>query len=379
MTPILWKHCAGQQRVKEVLEGAIANGTLGHAYLFSGQAGSGKFAAALDLATALLCESKGERPCMACASCHKVNHYAHPDFHVIMPVVLAKEHRGSDGELSAAGWDYISACVKERIGTPYTLPDYAKVPSIPVDWMREINHTILRGTFERGANIVIIDGIDTLNKESANSMLKLLEEPPQGTLMLLLTDRINAVLPTLVSRCQILRFSYLSPQEIIAELCARLSIEASDPRLDAVVHTGSLGRSLYLWNHPPTEATHEAVVFWNLCVAENWAELGPHIDRIGEWNDFALYEHLFMEIIERVRNTFLSELAGTENLFLGAGSRGLDGATIRGGTQDEAEKILGLCQNAIGAIKAHGNITLVLANFAMALSEAINGEKQQAG
>ena len=379
MAKILWQHCSGQQRVKEVLEGAVANGTLGHAYMFSGQTGSGKFAAALDLAAALLCEAEGERPCRTCTSCQKVLHYAHPDFHVIMPVVLTKEHRSDGGELTREGWNYISACVKERIEDAYSLPDFAKVPSIPVDWMREINHTILRGTTERGANVVIIDGIDTLNKESANSMLKLLEEPPEGTVMLLLTDRIGAVLPTLVSRCQILRFSYLSPGEIKSELCRRLSLEPSDPRLEAVIHTGSLGRALYAWNHPDQQASQEAIAFWNLCVQGNWQEIAPFIDRIGEWNDFAMYEHLFMEIIERVRNTFLSELEGTENLFLGDRSRSLNIAGFRSGTQEDAEKVLGLCQNSIGAIRAHGNITLVLANFAMALSEALNGEKQQVG
>jgi hypothetical protein len=212
---------------------------------------------------------------------------------------------------------------------------------------------------------------------SANSMLKLLEEPPAGTVMLLLTDRIGAVLPTLVSRCQILRFGYLSPQEIKSELCRRLSVDASDPRLEAVLHTGSLGRSLYLWHHPPHEALKEALGFWDLCVQGNWQEIASFIDRIGEWNDFALYEHVFMEIIESVRNAYLSELAGTENLFLGDASRRLNLAGFRSGTQEDAERILGLCQNAIGAIRARGNSTLVLANFAIALSEALNGKKQQ--
>jgi DNA polymerase-3 subunit delta' len=376
MPTIQWPHCAGQLRVKEVLEAAVKNNSLGHAYLFSGDIGSGKFAAALDLALILLCEGKPfQRPCMKCASCTKVLHYAHPDFHLIMPVVLSKEHKGDGGELKAEGWEYIASAARERISNVYGLPDHEKVPSIPVEWVRELSHTILRGAHGGGANVAILDGIDSLNKESANSMLKLLEEPPAETVLLLLTDRPSAVLPTIVSRCQILRFSYLSPDEISAELCGRLSVDPSDPRLKNVIHTGSLGRSLYLWNHPADEVQKESMVFWDLCLRKNWQEIAEHIDYLGEQGDYSLYERLFMELMQRVRNAFLHELDGTENLFSGDRSSTVDLQGITSHAQ--VEDLLKLCERSIAAVKAHANITLVLAHFAIVLTEALHGEKQQ--
>jgi DNA polymerase III delta' subunit len=389
MTSVIWRNCAGQHRIKEVLEAAIANNTLGHAYLFSGETGCGKFAAAMDLSLALLCEKKNsQRPCLTCSSCQKVLHYSHPDFHVVMPLSIAKEHKDSGGDLNEEGWKNISDTVRSRLENPYLLPDHAKVPEIPVEWIRETNHTILRGPLESAFNVVIMDGAEMMNKYSANSMLKVLEEPRAGTLILLLTNRISSVLPTIVSRCQILRFSWLSPTEIREELVRRLAIDTpylaqndaqNNARLENVLHTGSLGRSLELWNTPqgPDEELAGGAAFWDLCVSQNWPELATLIDRLGEWHDFSRFENLFLEMIARIRNTFLSELPGTENVFLGDRSRIVDFA----GTRDleQVEKLSGLCQSSIAAVKAHANSTLVLANFAIALTEALHGEKQQPG
>lgn len=378
MITINWPHCAGQHHIKENLEAAVANGTLGHAYLFSGTEGSGKFAAAFDLTLALLCEARDlQRPCMTCAACTKVLHYAHPDFHVIMPVVLTKEkkQKNSEDEITEEGWKEIFDKVKERIADPYRVPQYEKVPDIPVEWIRELNHAIVRGTLEKNVNVAIIDGADILSKSSGNNMLKILEEPPAGTVLLLLTDRPSAVLPTIVSRCQILRFSYSSPEEIRSQLCSRLSLDPSDPRVDAVIHTGSLGRSLYRWNHPSDEAQKEACALWDLCLRKNWLELAEYIDRLSEQGDYTMYEQLFTELMQRVRNAFLRELDGTENLFLGDRSTIVD---LQGSSSHaQVERISKLCERSIAAVKTHANMTLVLTHFAIALTEMFHGEKQQ--
>jgi DNA polymerase-3 subunit delta' len=374
---IRWPHCAGQDRVKAVLGAALSNNTLGHAYCFSGPEGSGTFAAALDVGLMLLCSAAAARPCLTCDSCRKALHYAHPDFHVIMPVVLGKEHKSDGGELKPEGWEYIGSCVKERIDDPYRMPDHAKVPGLPVDWVREVNQTVQRGSVENGPNVVIIDGIDAMNAEAANSMLKLLEEPPPGTVMMLLTSRISSVLPTIVSRSQILRFSFLSPREIRDELCRRLSIDPADARLETVVNAGTFGAALDLWRNPPDETAQEAVRFWDLCMRGDWEGIGACIDHIAQWADFTRYERMFVEIMERVRNAFFRELPGTENVFSGQPSRIVlqDGAF----TLPRFDAVINCCQRAIDAIKAHTAITLVLAHFAIALNKEFHGKKCQAG
>ena len=88
MKTLKWTNLLGQERVKEMLSSAVANGTLGHAYLLCGDIGTGTFQAALELSMALLCSSDREVPCYTCEACKKVLRNAHPDFHVIMPVSL---------------------------------------------------------------------------------------------------------------------------------------------------------------------------------------------------------------------------------------------------------------------------------------------------
>jgi hypothetical protein len=373
MTAITWPHCVGQQHIKSILSAAIAGGSLGHAYLFSGAAGSGKFAAALDLALILLCEDDTRRPCLKCPECTRVLHYAHPDFRVIMPVVLSKEKKQkNDDGITEAGLKEISERISERIADPYLTPQHEKVPEIPVELVRELSHTILRGAHGKGANVAVFDDIDSLNKESANSMLKLLEEPPAGTVLLLLTERPSAVLPTIVSRCQILRFSWSRPDEIRNELCRRFSVQPADPRLGNVLQTGSLGRSIFLWNNPSDEVRKEAAALWDLSLRNDWTGLGSTVDRLQEKGDFSMYERLFLEVMQRVRNAYFRELGGTENVFSHDGT-----GTGRSLTRAAAERILDLCERSIAAVKARANITLVLAHFAITLTETLNGEKQQ--
>jgi hypothetical protein len=388
---INWPHCVGQQHIKGILSAAISDNTLSHAYLFSGMEGCGKFAAALDLALILLCEDENNRPCMKCASCTKVLHYAHPDFHVVMPVDLpGKLDDDDDGdgdndssdatikgsEKEEKKWKDITDQILKRINDAYVLPDYKKKPDIPVVWVRELAQAMLRGKLGKSFNIGIFDGVDLMKAATGNAMLKLLEEPPAGTVLLLLTDRPSAVLPTIVSRCQILRFSWCLPDEIRTALCSRFSALPSDPRLDAVVNTGSLGRSIYLWDHPVDDIRKEADAMWDLCSAEKWQEIGSAVDRLGEIKDFSMHENFFMEILQRVRNSFLRELDGTENLF--SGIKSCTAGDPRGTVPREAAvQLQELCERSIAAVKAHANITLVLAHFAVALTETLHGEKQQ--
>ncbi|NLW33031.1 MAG: hypothetical protein GXY77_16430 [Fibrobacter sp.] len=372
MEKIGWKQFVGQNRIKEVLEAAFFNQTMGHAYLFCGDMGTGKFAAAFELAMAVHCESAQVKPCYECDSCRKMLHYSHPDFHVIMPVSLQKEHR-SDSKLTEQGWKYISECVNERIREPYLPRMHSGIPNVPVDWVREVNHAIHRGALKGGRNIAILDGIEMMSKESANAMLKTLEEPPAGTLMILISQRLHTVLPTIVSRCQILRFSCLSPEQISSELVSRYGIAADDDRLKEVVNTGSLGQSIYLWENPDEEASIVAQEFWALCVKNDWIDIAKKIDQIALINNYSSYEKMFIQIMNLIRNSFFDRIVDTENYIMGICSPKVALDKVR--SVDQLEQLLGLCEQAINRIRSRAAISLVLVDFAISVMEKLNGKK----
>ncbi|MFP4165367.1 MAG: ATP-binding protein [Chitinispirillaceae bacterium] len=376
MSKLQWNKLVGQDRIKNVLGSAFDNGSLGHAYLFSGERGTGKFACALELAMALLCENEEAKPCGTCPSCKKISNYSHPDFHVLMPVVLGKEHKTRDGKLSPEGWNYVSSRAARRIKSPYMLEDFSGTPHIPVEWIKEVNHAIVRGSVESGRNVAILDGVDFMNKESANAMLKTLEEPPGGTVMILLTSRLHSVLQTIVSRCQILRFAFLSPEIIRSELSSRFEVDPSDTRVESAIHCGSLGEAFAIFENPPDESYQMASQFWNHCVKGEWESVVEDMDRFGDAADQASGEKTLNCLLQLLRFAFLAKFPGSENYFKSDMPYRIElPGTV---TPEQMEQFIRLCQEGLAALKARGNSQLVLVNFACSLMEIYDGKKQQA-
>jgi len=382
MAKLRWDRLVGQERVKSVVGGAFRNGALGHAYLFCGERGTGKFAAAVDLATALLCRSADARPCGECPACKKARAYSHPDFHVVMPLVLQAEHKGTDG-LTEKGWELAAQSAKLRISDPYKLPQYDGIPNIPVDWIREANEAIWRGATEGAANAVIIDGVDTMRKEAANAMLKTLEEPPAGTVMILLTDKINSVLPTIVSRCQIMRFALLPPDIVCAELHKRGfgGGAASDapaeygPKVLAAAACGSLGIAIEEFEDSLDSSYEAAASLWNDCLRNDWEAASRAAEELSGGEDaLSSCRKTLKCLVQLLRCAFLHKFGAAVNYIDTGMSYKIELPDTA--APSDVERFAGLCQSAISAIDARGNVMMAMVNFACSLMECINAEKQ---
>ncbi|KMQ52355.1 DNA polymerase III delta prime subunit [Chitinispirillum alkaliphilum] len=373
-TEVKWKRLVGQERVRDVLSNALSNDQLGHAYLFCGERGCGKFTAALEFAMALLCFDPSGKPCYQCDSCRRVLKYSHPDLHLVMPVALPKECK-SDNKLTDKGWDFISQKAKERIENTYLLEEFSSVPEIPVDWIREMNQSVTRGAMEGGYNIVIMDGVELMRKEAANAMLKTLEEPPERTVMIVITEKINAVLPTIVSRCQVIRFAYQTPELLRSELAAKLSVNISDPSLDTLIHAGSYGKALALNENRPDEALKSAAQFWRACTTLDMDKVIEQIDSFPVKGSMGIYENFFIYLLQLIHFAFLGRYADTENYFKVVNpSYRIElpsDVSLR-----RVEMIINSCQESLDALRIRGNSTLVLIEFAFSLMEILNDEKQ---
>lgn len=168
----------GQTKALTLLRRALESGRLAHAYLFSGPDGVGKTTVALDLAAVLLCRApEGEHPCGRCPGCLKFRSGNHPDFQRIRP----------DGA------------------------------AIKIDQIRELKKALTFAPFESRQRIVLLEEVHTMRREASNSLLKVLEEPPAGNLLLLLGDAGGSILDTIVSRCQVIPFAPL-PLRLAAEV-----------------------------------------------------------------------------------------------------------------------------------------------------------------
>jgi len=185
------------ERQKEILRLALKNKRLAHAYLFDGPEGVGKRLMALALSRTLLCQ-KGEG-CGVCASCIKVDHLNHPDLHLVTPE-----------------------------GT-----------QIKIDQIRGLQKEIALRPLEAEVKICLIDGAEALNQAAANALLKTLEEPLPGTLLILLSSKPEMLLDTIHSRCQRLRFNRLPRKRLAGILENRLGLSEQEAQVMAALSNGS--------------------------------------------------------------------------------------------------------------------------------------------
>lgn len=221
----------GQERLRRQMWSVVADDRISHAYLISGQPGSGKKALALALAESInRVDHLGESP-PGIRSARR-SWYYHPDIHVFLPLP------------SNVTRDELRARVELLAEDPYEIVDFALRPSLTtqeesrnrrafysVDYFNtEIRRTASLRPNEGHRNIVIITNIETMRKEVVNSFLKLLEEPGDGVTFLLTTDNINALLPTVISRCQHLPCQPLQPDEIFHGLTEFDGVDEKDAR-----------------------------------------------------------------------------------------------------------------------------------------------------
>jgi len=219
----MFDELTGNARVKSVLKRMLVTGRLPGALLFTGEEGIGKKLFALEVARALNCRSpRDHEACGVCPPCVRIFKLNYPQ------------------REDAEEWTQI-------IWTNH--PDVGLVVApkrvLRVEQMRQIEKEANFRPFEGRARVFLIDDADKLNDASANALLKVLEEPPKTSHLILITARPAMLLPTILSRCQMIRFSPLTPEEIENHLVRNNLVDAKTARLRARAAGGSMGRALY--------------------------------------------------------------------------------------------------------------------------------------
>jgi len=330
----------GQEAPIGRIRRALAVGRTPHAYLFTGPEGVGKMTTALALAKALNCigrgsdQTYGDDFCDNCVACKKIERGGHPDVSIIEP---------------------------------------AESKVIKIDRVRELQRGFQYGAFEGRSRVAMIDGAEQMNISSANALLKTLEEPPAGAMVVLVTTALDRLLPTIVSRCQTLRFGSIPQAEIRDFLTARDGIERKRASLAAALSNGSLGRALQFEERP--EFFEEIRPRWLRQIAEVTQtdtaglfalarELAKDRERLADFFDFTL---LFLRDAMMIRETGSDRLVGNVDLL------------------DEVKELAGSCktyailsaaravEETAEAVKANANRNLALETMMLSLRRDLGG------
>ena len=246
---MLFSNTLGQTHIKNHLLKGIENGRIPHAQLFVGKTGSGILPVALAYAQAILASNhpKGSKAHENCVS--KVANLAHPDLHFIFPVNTnqrIKKNPFSNLFLEDLR-DFVS---KSPFGSLYDwlafLGIEKKQGNINVDEAKQMLKSLSLKPYEGGHKVMIIWMADRMNTACANKILKLVEEPPQKTILLLLTPYEEKILGTIQSRCQKLHFPLLCEEVISNQLIENKGVESKKAKKISSLCGGDYQQALNL-------------------------------------------------------------------------------------------------------------------------------------
>jgi DNA polymerase III subunit delta' len=251
--PAAFRTLIAQDKAKELLQRSCRRQRLSHAYLFRGPAGVGKKRAALAFAAAVNCASpEREDACGRCSSCRKFRSGNHPDFLTLFPEGAA----------------------------------------IKINQIRALRQSLEFPPHEAKLRVALLADVHTMRREAANSLLKTLEEPPAHTILVLTSSEAGAILPTIVSRCQVIPFFALPRQEVAAALQEE-AVPAAIAATLAGAAEGSLGlarllaaenllgrRREILEKLLPLAVDSPQAVTSVLALAEQAAELKEHLPEL---------------------------------------------------------------------------------------------------
>ena len=204
----------GQSALTANLQGQLRSGRIVHAYLFTGEAGAGKRTLASICARALVCEGDAKhRPCDECGPCRRALSGNHPDIQTVEP-------------------GYASGVRGDK-----------RPKSISVDDVRALSEFLSRRPFEAERNVALIPHAQLMTPQAQNALLKTLETPPGQSVLILTCDNLRALLPTIISRCQVVHMQPLD-EGLVREYLLGRGVPSERAHLLAAISGGSIGRAL---------------------------------------------------------------------------------------------------------------------------------------
>lgn len=242
----------GQRKIKERLIQSVRENRVSHAQLFLGPEGSGKLALSIAYAQYINCRNRtAEDSCGTCPSCNKFGKLIHPDLHFLYPINKTKEV----DEKNVVSRDFIANWREFLIENRFyvTLPDWydkigieKKQGIINAEDADSVNQTLAYKAYEAEYKVLIIWMVEKMNTVASNKLLKNLEEPPDKTLFILISEDHDQVISTVLSRAQLIKIPKLQDGEIMESLEMNFSLSADISRNLAIQSQGSYQKAVTL-------------------------------------------------------------------------------------------------------------------------------------
>jgi DNA polymerase-3 subunit delta' len=228
----------GQAQTRNYWDTLISSGKFGHAHILDGHSGVGKDALAFYIAAALNCRSDSHKPCGNCTACHQFLNHEHSALQLIFALPRrSASHTDPFAGIKGAEMKLINQELAKKVAWPYYQLQIEAANDIRISAIRKLRKDIYLANDPGSTRVVIILRAHKMNVEAANALLKILEEPPSGTIFLLTTEYADRLPDTIRSRCALHHVPDLSwkliqedllqktgVDQVQAEICARISM-----------------------------------------------------------------------------------------------------------------------------------------------------------
>ena len=281
-----------QKSIWRKLSQVKSKNRIANAYLFSGFKGCGKEAIALKFAAYINCPII-EGPCGECSSCRRFRSLQHEHLKLIVP--MPRDEKSSVSANVAALLD----ATKIKAKNPFYKIALPKANTIPISHIRELQKDLYLKSIETGRKIVLIYDAHMLctgDASSANAILKILEEPPNNTTFILVTDYKADLLPTILSRCQCLDFPALKKDDLVTYLLSS-GVEDHLAHFAANIADGDMRRALALIDFGKDNILELVKTLRDLVTEEhieNWRSFNQNYSRMAKNNFYEFEFHLFL-------------------------------------------------------------------------------------
>lgn len=366
----------GVSEEKSLLLEAASNNHIAHAQLFVGADGALNLPLALAFATYVHCENKGTNDsCGVCAACSKNDKLIHPDTHFVFPLSNVKGDKDEERFKAEIHKSWRSFLLEQPFGNLDDWTNYYggedKAALISRDESREIIKTLSLKPFESKYKVMIIWQPELMHPSAANGILKILEEPAPHTFFILVTNAADKLLPTIISRTQIVTVPLLKDEEVEQTLINQFKTEPGRASKITQLAEGNLNYAIKLIDTEEDNNSQRFVEWMRACYNKKYGMLVTMaddyhaLDKLSQKNLMFYGMNMMRETLLKVSGSAdMTRSRGEELQFVQNFSKVMD--------LEKIEKTYTLMNDASFHLERNGSAKMIFLDLSLKLSSTIN-------
>jgi DNA polymerase-3 subunit delta' len=365
----------GLTEIKKLLTDAVKGNHIAHAQLFVGAEGALNLPMALAYATYLHCQDKGDDACGVCSACSKNLKFIHPDTHFVFPLSNVNKDKDEDRFKADITKAWRAFLLEQPFGNLDDWTNYYggedKQALISREESREIIKTLSLKPFESPYKVMIIWQPELMHPSAANGILKLLEEPPPHTYFILVTNAVDRLLPTIISRTQIVTVPLLFDEEVESCLVEKYSVEKNKASRIARLAEGNLNLAIQLIESEEGDNAQRFMDWMRTCFSKKYgalvsmAEEFHGLDKLSQRNMITYSINAMREVLLQVSGANkMNRSQGEELTFIERFSKQF--------TIEKIEKSFQLLNEAHYHLERNGSAKMIFLDMSLKISKTIN-------